>query len=137
MSHRADLPNFVYLHFDGDGRVIYVGRTSRPQVRPRESGERPWIASESARVELSPAMSLEAAAWVESELIRGINPKHNHINADRPSDDWRIRRICETEDMSVADARYMARYMPTEREAFEAFLAMRQSNRTESAARSR
>lgn len=127
MSSRPDLPNHIYLHLDATGRVIYVGRTARPEVRPWETGDRPWITTESTRVEVSPPMSFAAAAWTEGQLISALNPGHNARGGDRPlSPDWRVDRIREGEpDLTAAEAKYMAHYMPRDHDEFEALLAQR------------
>ena len=121
------LPHYVYKHFGAKGVVIYVGMTSNPDGRPTDTKRRPWIKTESKRIEVSPPMPYEAAAWVERSLIRAHNPKHNtncgplHIEKR----DWRIDRICEAEGVTVATARWWASYMPYEKDAFEAAMELR------------
>jgi hypothetical protein len=118
------LPHHVYKHFGAKGVVIYVGMTSDPSGRPTDTKRRPWIKTESKRIEVSPAMPYEAAAWVERSLIRVHNPKHNtncgplHIEKR----DWRIDRMCEVEGLTVTQARWWVTYFPIERVAFEAAL---------------
>ena len=121
------LPHHVYKHFGAKDVVIYVGMTSNPDGRPTDTKRRPWIKTESKRIEVSPPMPYEAAAWVERSLIRAHNPKHNtncgplHIEKR----DWRIDRICDAEGVNVTRARWWLQYMPTDPDEFEAAMEAR------------
>lgn len=121
------LPHHVYVHTDKRGDVIYVGRTAHPDERPwRDSGARPWIATESRNVEISPPMPFEAARWMERVLIDTVRPRHNQRRGESDERlDWRIDRIAEAEGVTRAAARFAAPYYPTDPDEFEAFLARR------------
>lgn len=125
------LPHHVYLHFDKAGDVIYVGCTSDPENRPRDTRKRSWIKTESHRVEVSGPMPHAAAVWVEAQMIRHLNPKHNTQMPKPVRDelDWRAARMVEVEGCSRSDATWYVRYMPTDPGEFEAFLATRQEAR--------
>lgn len=123
------LPHFVYIHLDAEGDAIYVGRTCDPESRPHDARRRPWIKTESRRVEVSPAMSFEAATWAERALIRAHRPKHNtrpgQTLSEGASRDWRIDRIAEAEGVNRATARWAANYYPTDPDEFEVVLGRR------------
>lgn len=123
------LPHFVYIHLDAEGDAIYVGRTCDPESRPHDARRRPWIKTESRRVEVSPAMSFEAASWAERALIRAHLPKHNtrpgQTLNEGAGQDWRIDRIAEAEGVTRATARWAANYYPTDPEEFEEALEAR------------
>ena len=123
------LPHHVYVHTDNMGVPIYVGRTAHPDTRPWDTKRREWIKDETREVEVSPPMSFEAAAWMETTLIRGMNPKHNKRSGQlRPEKDWRVDRLCEVDGCTRSSARFALQYMPRERDAFEAFLVQRAEN---------
>jgi len=120
-------PHHVYKHYNTGGRLIYVGLTSDPANRPTEAKGRPWIKTESSRVEVSPAMPYDVAVWVERSLIRDANPKHNTANsapALEPLDD-RIDRICEATGCTRGAARFTSTYLPTTEPEFTAALERR------------
>lgn len=122
------LPHYVYAHLNKAGAVIYVGRTSDPEHRPTDTKRRRWIATESASVIVSPAMPFEAAAWVETEMIRAISPKRNDRSGQTLRNiDWRIDRWCEAEGVTRADAGWAVKYAPTDPDEFEAYLAQRKA----------
>ena len=115
-GHFQDRPHYVYLHLNDLHEVIYVGCTQDPNNRPadRDHGKRTWIEAETADVELSPAMSYEAAAWMENALIRSINPNHNHLGGRRIASDpdGRIKYVCEVAHVTRGRAQSAMRHWP-------------------------
>lgn len=124
-ADRRAKPHHVYLHLNGAGDVVYVGRTVDPATRPFDSKDRPWVAT-IANVEVSPAMPYTAAAWMESSLIRAIRPEHNQINgSERVADDWRVDYLMDAEGVDRPTATWGVRYMPTDPDDFRAAVAHR------------
>ena len=132
-----DRPHYVYRHYDKQDRLIYVGMTSRPDIRPTESRKRAWLAT-SARYEVSPPMSREAAAWVERATIIGEKPKYNERVTGEwvgQDEDWRIARFREAFGCNKTTARSLVSHLPRDPDAFEAFLSARLAAELESTER--
>lgn len=133
---RAELerePHHIYIHYDKSATAIYVGRTCDPDTRPHVTKNRPWVKSESSFVEISPAMTYEAACWTEAEMIRSLRPKHNHQQGQRiiNEDDWRVDEICRIENVTRATARKFLPIYPKGRDEFYGYLQGRLQKRIE------
>ena len=79
----SDRPSYVYLCFDSDDGVLYVGVTF--DIESRANGHRrqsPWWPLVD-HVDLGPAMGRRAALDLEQDLIDHHQPPHNHVGTRR------------------------------------------------------
>ena len=122
MTRIEDRAHYVYKHYDNDERLLYVGMTARPNVRPYETRKRAWVA-QSFRVEISPPMSHAAAVFVERSLIRlakTFGEAAHNIRVCSPNaapTDLKIVALAEKHGWTRAQARALYPIWPDEPDA--------------------
>jgi hypothetical protein len=72
----AEKPTTLYRHFDGDGRLLYVGISLNAIIRLAAHRASPWF-DEIARVEIERFPSREVALAAERAAIRDEKPECN------------------------------------------------------------
>jgi excinuclease UvrABC nuclease subunit len=68
----------VYRHFDGDGRLLYVGCSLNPIMRLQQHRRSCWF-DQIARVDIERHATRREALAAEATAIRLENPKYNSV----------------------------------------------------------
>lgn len=72
------MPSTVYLLYDYEGTLLYIGNTVNPLTRPRHHSRKLWGHEiDWARTVL--AECPQGGAQLERQLIRALTPKYNKV----------------------------------------------------------
>lgn len=82
VKRAADLPADVYMAVDADGRVLYVGQTTRFEARMAQHRSRSGWWPEHAQITRNRCESVAEALTMEYELIEKHRPEWNELYED-------------------------------------------------------
>jgi hypothetical protein len=75
----------LYRHFDGEGRLLYVGISIDVLVRQASHELRSWWFKDVRRIEITPFATRAEAAAAEVQAIRAERPRYNQQHHPNPA----------------------------------------------------